>query len=118
MILAETREGKIIKSFRLISDTSFFIYLIQMSLLIRAERTRSKRVKQEYHKALGNQTVLKMDSGGGSTVKRSLEAMRIQEVITDARVQTAEQGNMLRGRVMIQEPSLQPMKVNTTTICT
>lgn len=111
MILAEAREGKII-----LFQIPLSAFRLTLSLLMIAGRTRSKQVKQEYHKAQWNQTVLKMDSGGESTVKKWLEAMHIQEVITDARVQTAELGNMLRERVMIQELSLQPMKVNTITI--
>lgn len=74
-------------------------------------------MKQEYRKARWNQTVLKMDSGGESMDKKWSEAMRIQEVITDAQVLIAEQGNMLRERVMIQELSLQPTRVNIIIIC-
>lgn len=78
---------------------------------------RSKLVTQEYRKVRWNQTVLKMDSGGENTDKKLWEVMRIREVITDARVLIAEQGNMLRERVMIQELSLQPTRVNTIIIC-
>lgn len=57
-----------------------------------------------------------MDSGGENTGKKWWEAMHIQEVITDARVLIAAQGNMWKELVMIQELSLQPTRVNTITI--
>lgn len=93
-----------------------FILLV-LTLCLITGRMRSNRVKQEYRKVRWNQTVLKMDSGGENTDKKLWEVMRIQEVITDARVLIAEQGNMLRERVMIQELSLQPTRVNIIIIC-
>lgn len=93
-----------------------FILLV-LTLCLITGRMRSKLVTQEYRKVRWNQTVLKMDSDGENTDKKLWEVMRIQEVITDARVLIAEQGNMLRERVMIQELSLQPTRVNIIIIC-